>query len=133
GYREQELLEMTMDDIRPAEDIQAFHEALNTLTTRYTDAGVWRHVNIDGNVKHVQIYSHKTRFNNIDAIITMAIDVEEKVKTKERLKERNKEITDILDSISDGFYTINRDWEITYTNAAFEEIFDIPGETAVGR
>lgn len=132
GYREQELLKMTMDDIRPAEDIQAFHDILNTLTTKYTDAGIWKHINSDGTLKHVQIYSHKTRFHNIDAVITMAINVEDKVKTKERLKERNKEITDILDSISDGFYTINHDWVITYANSAFEDIFDISKQDAVG-
>lgn len=133
GYSERELLQLTMDDIRPHEDIEAFHKILDTLTTKYTDAGIWRHVNMDGTVKHVQIYSHKTRFNNIDAIITIAINVDEKVKTKERLKERNKEITDILDSISDGFYTINKDWVITYVNAAFEEIFSVKKENAVGQ
>jgi PAS domain S-box-containing protein len=133
GYTKEELLSRTMDDIRPVEDIEAFHDILHTLTDKYTDAGQWRHLNSDGTTKHVHIYSHKTRFNDIDAIITMAINVDEKVRAKERLKERNKEITDILDSITDGFYTINHDWVITYVNSAFEEIFGIKKENAVGR
>jgi PAS domain S-box-containing protein len=132
GYTRDELMAMSMDVIRPAEDVEAFHNILHTLTDKYTDAGQWRHLNKEGEIKHVKIYSHKTRFNDIDAIITMAINIDEKVKVKERLKERNKEITDILDSISDGFYTINHDWVITYVNAAFEDIFNIKKEDAEG-
>lgn len=133
GYTKDELLVLSMDDIRPAEDVQVFHDILLTLTDKYTDAGQWRHLDKDGTLKHVQIYSHNTRFHDIDAIITMAINIDEKVRVKERLKERNKEITDILDSITDGFYTINHDWAITYVNSAFEEIFGIKKEDAVGR
>ncbi len=86
GYSEQELLNMTMDDIQPAEDVQAFHNILNTLTSKYTDADIWTHINSDGALKQVQMYIHKTRFRNIDAIITIAINAEEKANPKEGLK-----------------------------------------------
>lgn len=133
GYSRQEWLARYMDMIRPEEDRQPFRDILHTLTDKYMDAGTWRHIYHDGTIVHVQIYSHKTKFHNTDAIVTMAINIDEKVRTKERLRERNKEITDILDSISDGFYTVNREWVITYVNAAFEEMFRKKKEQVTGQ
>lgn len=132
GYRREEMKQLTMLDIRPKEDREAFREILHTLTDKYMDVGTWRHLDKDGSLKHVQIYSHTTRFDGRDAIVTMAINVEEKVRAKERLRERNKEITDILDSISDGFYTLGHDWTITYANNAFQSIFNRQREEVVG-
>ncbi len=41
--------------------------------------------------------------------------------------------TDILESISDGVFTVDRDWNITYFNRAAEEITGIPRNEAIGR
>ncbi|AEG15697.1 PAS modulated sigma54 specific transcriptional regulator, Fis family [Desulfofundulus kuznetsovii DSM 6115] len=39
----------------------------------------------------------------------------------------------ILNSISDGVFTVNSDWRITFFNRAAEEITGVPREEAVGR
>ncbi|MGB9825654.1 MAG: PAS domain-containing protein, partial [Desulfofundulus sp.] len=39
----------------------------------------------------------------------------------------------ILNSISDGVFTVNLDWRITFFNRAAEEITGVPREEAVGR
>ncbi len=41
--------------------------------------------------------------------------------------------TDILESISDGVFTVDRGWNITYFNRAAEEITGIPRNEAIGR
>ncbi|HDL90010.1 MAG TPA: PAS domain-containing protein [Thermodesulforhabdus norvegica] len=41
--------------------------------------------------------------------------------------------TDILESISDGVFTVNTDWIVTYFNRAAEEITGLPRSEAVGR
>jgi PAS domain S-box-containing protein len=131
GYSRNELPGLNMLDILPEDDRGPYCEILQVLTDKYMDAGNWIHYNKDGTLKHVQIFSHTTKFNDHDAVVTMAVNVDEKIRVKERLKERNKEITDILDSISDGFYTLNSDWVITYVNNAFQGIFNKKKEEVV--
>lgn len=42
-------------------------------------------------------------------------------------------VTDILDSISDGFYAVDRDWRFTYLNPRAEEILQRSREELLGR
>lgn len=39
----------------------------------------------------------------------------------------------ILDSITDGVFTVDREWRVTSFNRAAEEVTGVPGEQAVGR
>jgi PAS domain S-box-containing protein len=133
GYRKEEIVGKDMEQMFPADERKRFKEMLSTLTDRYTDTGNWVQKDKEGEPRHVQVYCHNTRFYEIDAVVFMAINIDEKVKVKERLKERNKEITDILDSISDGFYTFDKEFTITYANAAFEQIFNRKREETVGK
>ncbi|MBC2713294.1 MAG: sigma 54-interacting transcriptional regulator [Desulfosarcina sp.] len=44
-----------------------------------------------------------------------------------------KQYQTILDSITDGVYTVNLDWRVTYFNRAAEKITGIPRKEAIGR
>lgn len=53
---------------------------------------------------------------------------------KSRKKEPDSDVTDIiLESISDGVFTVDHDWCITSFNRAAEEITGVPREEAIGR
>lgn len=55
-------------------------------------------------------------------------------KNKESLKEQPFDSTGIiLESISDGVFTVDNEWKITSFNRAAEEITGIPREEAIGR
>jgi PAS domain S-box-containing protein len=53
-------------------------------------------------------------------------------KTKQ-LEEANRQKIDIIESISDCFYTLDRDLRFTYVNKAAEEIWGIPRADLTGR
>jgi len=48
-------------------------------------------------------------------------------------RDRNNHYSIILDSISDGVFTVDRDWKITSINRAAEEITGVPRREALGR
>ena len=48
-------------------------------------------------------------------------------------KDLAKQYEKILGSISDGVYSVNLKWQVTYFNRAAEKITGIPREEAVGR
>ena len=48
-------------------------------------------------------------------------------------KHRNNNFETILDSIADGVFTIDLDFNITYFNSAAQQITGVPGDQALGQ
>ena len=44
-----------------------------------------------------------------------------------------QEAVAILESISDGFYSVNRDWQFTYVNRQAERLLGVAREQILGR
>ena len=59
GYSREEFLRMTIRDIRPAEDLPAFHESLAEDVRGLEEAGTCRHRKKDGTLFDVEITSDK--------------------------------------------------------------------------
>ncbi len=49
------------------------------------------------------------------------------------LDESNQNYTKILESITDAFFTIDRDWRVTYWNGAAEQMFGVTREEILGK
>lgn len=59
------------------------------------------------------------------AIFGVHNDISERKAHEEEVRRYNKRIHNILNSITDGFYSLSRDWEVTYWNKAAEEIYGV--------
>jgi PAS domain S-box-containing protein len=66
-------------------------------------------------------------------IHVIARDITATIKTQKRLDEYHYRITDILDSITDGFIALNRDWRVTYWNKAAERLLRMPRKHIIGK
>jgi PAS domain S-box-containing protein len=54
-------------------------------------------------------------------------------KSVRKVKHRNNNFETILDSIADGVFTIDLDFNITYFNSAAQKITGVPGDQALGQ
>ncbi|HSI76373.1 MAG TPA: PAS domain S-box protein [Lunatimonas sp.] len=54
-------------------------------------------------------------------------------KTAEKLRKASEEKTMILESIGDAFFTVNKEFEVTYWNKKAEELVYVPREEIVGK
>ncbi len=52
---------------------------------------------------------------------------------QDRLREQVSHLNDILESISDGFFSLDDDWKITYFNRAAEQILGLRRDEVLGR
>lgn len=71
GYSRSEFLALTLEDLRPAEDVAKFLELLPE-TPNFDRSGPWRHVLKDGTTIQVLITSHSVDFGDRDARLVMA-------------------------------------------------------------
>ncbi|MDX1641568.1 MAG: PAS domain S-box protein, partial [Balneolaceae bacterium] len=60
-------------------------------------------------------------------------DITAQKKAELELKKSFKEKETILESIEDGFFTVNKDWIVTYWNSAAERMLETPRDTILGK
>lgn len=133
GYTREEFLSLDATCIRPVRDVASFKAANVKVPDSYFDFGHWRHIRKNLEAFYVQIYAYATEFEGKKVTIVMAIDVDQKVKVEKKLSEKNAEIVGILESITDGFYALNDNWEITYINRTAERVLCCKREDAIGK
>ncbi len=71
--------------------------------------------------------------NQLIAIYGIHTDISERKQAEVALKKAFDEKNTILESIADGFITVNREWDITYWNLAAEQILGLRREEVLGR
>ncbi|AWI26748.1 PAS domain S-box protein [Flavobacterium pallidum] len=133
GYSREEFLSLKVTQIRPSHTIEFFIKANVNVPDSYFDFGMWQHCRKNGDIFYVHIYAHSTKFNGRNAKSVLAVDIDQKVRTEMAVAEKSAEIHDILESITDGFYALNRNWEITYFNKTAEKVLGRRREEVIGK
>jgi PAS domain S-box-containing protein len=122
GYSQAEFLQLKITDIRPEEEVPAFLAAVREVPGRYADAGRWLHRKKNGDTFYVRIFSHHIVFEGVPAKQTLVVDIDQKVRTEKALEEKTAELENVLESMTDAFYTVDRDWNFTYINKEYERV-----------
>ncbi len=64
---------------------------------------------------------------------TVIADVTERVQAEAALREAKEQYFDTLESITDGFVTLDFEWRLTYVNSEAERLFGLNREALVGK
>ncbi|MCW5907162.1 MAG: PAS domain S-box protein [Chitinophagales bacterium] len=94
GYTRDELLKMTILQLRPLEFHDRIREfAEKMLTSEESVAkGIWQHVRKNGELMYMDISSHRIEYNNRKAILSLAKDVTEQFKAENELKKTYEDV-----------------------------------------
>lgn len=102
GYNREELLEMTVLDLRKAE----YHDKLRTFAKEFQRAetlkrsGIWEHINKNGETMVQDISSHRIEYKGHPAILAIHNNITAKVRLEEKLEEerllKQKEINEAI-------------------------------------
>jgi PAS domain S-box-containing protein len=89
GYTRDEFLAMTVNDIRPAEEIPRFLETIRTVGDLW-QSGPWLHRKKDGTVMETRITSQVLTFGARPARYVMAQDLTEERKLEQRVQQAQR-------------------------------------------
>ncbi len=89
GYSRDEFARMTLDDVRPAEDVPALHVA---VAGPGENNRVWRHRRRDGSILHVEIQAHDFAFEGRPARLVVAHDVTARLVAEEALRKSEEQL-----------------------------------------
>ncbi|MBB5395220.1 PAS domain S-box protein [Mucilaginibacter sp. AK015] len=133
GYTREEFLNLKLTDIRPPEEIPALLKFHESLPEGHVNAGRMLHWNKARQRFYVSVYTHATIFEGKGARQVLIVNIDEKMRAEQILLEKSAEIENMLDSITDGFYALNKNWEVTFMNKAAEQALSCTREEVMGK
>lgn len=132
GYSREEFLKLGIKDLRPAEDIPELLKARAGSSTRAAShySGQFRHKRKDGSLLLVEIYSAPVTWETVSARIVSAIDITERKKAEDQLREQ----ADIINRAHDAILIRDFNTElITFWNSGAEALYGWTANEAIGQ
>lgn len=121
GYTKDEFLSKTIADIRPPEDRPGLKKTLLKIHgKRSIYPNEFRHLDKNNKIIPVEIISYPLMYNGINARLVHVQNIEAKKEIKEKLKDTEQNLEQILNNTNIGFLRVDRKFKVTYWNKAAE-------------
>ena len=121
GYSREQLLEMTMEDIRHPEDAPKMRELVARGIPEHFHAGVWRHRTHDGLTVFVDITMHALLFQGVPARMSQVRDVTMERRAQQALEASEKRFRDIFEHSLGFICTHDMEGQLLSINPAAAE------------
>jgi diguanylate cyclase (GGDEF)-like protein/PAS domain S-box-containing protein len=128
GYSRDELLAMTINDIRPREAIPALLDDLRTNPTGHRMDTQWTHRKKNGQLIEVEVASHSLVFAARPARIVLANDITRRVAAEAETKRSLSLLRSTLESTADGILVVDRHGKVISYNSRFAAMWGIEQE-----
>jgi PAS domain S-box-containing protein len=122
GYSREQFLEMTIEHIRPPEDVQRLRDYLAVSSPGTGRAGEWRHQKKNGDIITVEITAHQLDFSGSRAELVMAVDITERRLAEEALVESEDRYRDLVDNSHELMCTHDLEGRIISVNPWAESL-----------
>jgi len=140
GYSREELLGMTIKDIRPKESIDALEKRLQEEIPSYSKSGIWCHQRKNGELFYVRIYSNTTEYNGRKCRLVMAFDIspiihaeqENRILTN-RLAKKERYLRSLIESQTTFLIRIDTQGHYTFANQAYCQKLNYRPENIIGQ
>lgn len=140
GYSRDEFLAMTIADIRPAEDLAAFHSARNSVSADFGKSGISRHRRKDGALIDVEVTWHKIDFLGRAAKLVLASDITERRRAeseKEKLHAQTLLQTarfhQLFENTPMGIVMVDPNDKVVHANPEFHRMFQFESDELLGQ
>lgn len=133
GYSREEFKQMTLKDIRPAEDIKKLKENIKTNDQNWQKSRGWKHRIKNGTLIDVEIYSHYILSEGRKARLVVACEITEQIKTFNDLRNSEARYRDFFDSVGVGMAEIGIDRTILSVNRKLIEIVGYSEDELIGK
>ena len=139
GYSREELLQMTIKDIRPPETHQALEKRLEEDIQSYSKSGIWCHRRKNGDLFYVRIFSNATEYNGIKARLVMAFDISPIIHAEQKnkvltnnLAKKERYLRSLIESQTTFLIRTDTQGRYTFANKSYCQKLHYSSETIIG-
>jgi diguanylate cyclase (GGDEF)-like protein/PAS domain S-box-containing protein len=123
GYSEDEFLSMTLQDIRPTEDIPRLLAAIAKVSTGFSVPEIWRHCKKDGTQIFAEVSAHTLNYQNRKCELILVNDVTQKMRAEEALKRAEAKYRSIFENAIEGIFQSSVDGKFLIANPMLAKIY----------
>jgi diguanylate cyclase (GGDEF)-like protein/PAS domain S-box-containing protein len=109
GYSESELLAMTIEEIRPPEDIPNLLEDLKAQKPGLHEPGHWKHRRKDGTLIDVEIVAHDVAYHGHEGELVAAYDVTDRQRAQALLQDSEAKYRVLFEDSADAYWLMSSD------------------------
>src|SRR5262249_54331042 len=132
GYSREQFLEMTIEQIRPTEDVQKLRDHLAMGSPGFRRAGEWKHQKKNGDIITVEITAHQLDFSGRRAKFVMAVDITERKLAEKALIESEDRYRDLVDNSHELMCTHDLEGRIISVNPWAARVLGYKQEMLIG-
>src|SRR6185295_4734298 len=132
GYSRAEFLSMTIEDIRPPQEVQVLRKYLENTNPNFNQAGEWRHQTKDGRIINVEITSNRLDFEGRKAVFVLVHDVTERKKAETALRISEDRYRDLVDNSHELICTHDLEGRVLSVNPWAARVLGYPQNSLVG-
>ncbi len=132
GYSRDEFFELTIKDIRPAEDVPILMEDLARTGATGEVVLAARHQKKDGTILDVEVAAQSIFYAGRRARIGLVTDMTERKKADSALRESEYRIRTLLDSMSEGLLQVDTEDRVLYINSCICEMTGYSQKELIG-
>ncbi|WP_342333173.1 PAS domain S-box protein [Pedobacter sp. FW305-3-2-15-E-R2A2] len=134
GYTRAEFLQMTINDIRPAEDLDRLRMILsNKISLGNSNRVAVRHCKKNGELIYVTVEGNSVWFEDKEARLVLAIDHTEQIKVEQALVASEKRFKAMVQDGSDLIAIIDMDGKYKYVSPTSLRILGINATELIGK
>src|SRR5918995_1364498 len=132
GYTREELLEQTIHDLRPAEDVRAAQAQMADADL----AGILfeaRHRRRDGSLFPVEVSSRGMTVGGDRVLVSVIRDITERAQAEQSLRESERRTLAVLNAVTESIWLLDREGRVLLASATAAERLGLRPEETVGR
>ncbi len=134
GYTKAEFLSMTINDIRPPEEVKRVEEIISENTKNNTFyQNTFKHLRKNGEIIYVDIASNSITFKGEKVRLVLATDVTKKLEAERALSLSEKRFMALVQDGSDMITIIDQDFRYKYVSPASIRVFGAEPDFFIGK
>lgn len=133
GYSREEFLEMTIEDIRPEEELKILHKSLREIEgSTKAVRGYYKHRKKNGQIIDVQLDATELEFQGERARLVVSLDITEKLKSESALAESERRFKYLVQESGDAILIMAADGVVKYVSPNHKTIVGYSPEELLG-
>ena len=133
GYSREELLGMTLLDIRPPAEVSAFAAANMPLGRGVKHVGHFRHRSRDGRIIPVEIATYDIFVRGRYLRLVEAIDLSDSGRSIASMRDWEERFRTVAESLSEGLMLMDLNGTILYANPIIKHFLGLKRDEVIGR